>query len=739
MRTAGLTPGGLHRARRVFVLFAILNVMAFTLLSGNLVSLFALKLGAGSFMIGLLSSFIYTAYLFMFPGRMLASRWGMVRLMGRFWTIRYLCMLPILLAPVFALRGLPAVAFALLIVSVLGFNSARGVAMAGYNPILGAVAAGKDRGAFLARLQTVQHTVNVGLGVFMAMFLGRDAPLFRYSLFIVAGIALGLLGATLVFRFPEPEEAARAASRTFWKALGEAFRQRAFRRFIVLFFLSNLAIFMVSPFLVVYFKKLYQQPDNLVLFFTVFGSGGAVLMALISGFMIDRLGAKPLYLLFSGILTLVLVPLAVSPPLASQLGVWAFAGAVFFFHSMGQFGVFNAGQTYLLSAIKPEERLNLGVIFYLALGAAGAAGSLLGGSALQWLGSLPNLGEPAAFRIYFGVLAAGMVVLVFLLAGLENLSSVPTLDALAAIFSPRDLRAISLLNRLERTRTVSEEKDTIRALADSHSELPLQDILSRLRSPRFTIRAEALQTLQQLPLDEQAVQTLISEVKNHPYTTAYLAADILGKRGVVQAVPVLRRALRSPDFFLAGKSMVSLARLGDRESIPRMISLLRDTPNPRLLIHGASALEILREPQAVPLLLGRLSHRSQPYLRDEIILSLAGILGMGEWFYPRYSAYLEGAGAGISMLQDTIAACAAPRIPKALLEELLARLPQRNRKLYAALAVELLENGPMEVSGTDIAPYFGEAVLDPKLVQLERLLFMVTAAIVWSACVSPEP
>ncbi|MBN1836733.1 MAG: MFS transporter [Spirochaetales bacterium] len=734
MRSPGLTPGELGRARRVFVLFAILNVMAFTLLSGNLVSLFALKLGAGNFMIGLLSSFIYAAYLFMFPGRLLAARWGMVRLMGRFWTARYLCMLPVLLAPLFVTRGFQAVAFGLLVVSVLGFNLTRGVAMAGYNPILGTVAGGKDRGAFLARLQSVQHTVNVGLGVLMAMVLGRDAPLLRYALFIAAGVALGLTGATLVFRFPEPEKAAQAASHTLWRGFAAAFRQRPFRRFIVLFFFSNLIIFMVTPFLVVYFKRLYQQPDNVLLFFTVFGSAGAVLMALISGLVIDRLGAKPLYILFAGILILVVVPMAVSPPLSSQLGVWAFAAAVFFFHSMGQHGIFNAGQTYLLSAIKPEERLNLGLVFYLALGGAGAGGSLLGGAALEWLDSLPGLGEAAAFRIYFGALAAGLLVLLVLLGGLKNLGAVPTLDALAAIFSPRDLRAISLLKRLDKTRTMAEEKDTIRALADSHSELPLQDIVSHLRSPRFTIRAEALQALEQLPLDAQAVQVLMSEVKNHPYTTAHVAAGILGRRGIAEAAPVLRRALRSQDFFLAGASMISLAQLGDRGSVPTICELIRDTANPRLLIHGASALEILHEPSGVPLLLRRLSGKSQPYVRDEIILSVAGILGMGEWFYPKYSAYLERASVGISLLQDTVSASVAPRIPKELLDELLNRLPHRNRKLYAALAAELLETSPIQAAGAEVAPYLGEAVLDPKLMQLERLLFLVAGAIVWNAC-----
>jgi hypothetical protein len=327
------------------------------------------------------------------------------------------------------------------------------------------------------------------------------------------------------------------------------------------------------------------------------------------------------------------------------------------------------------------------------------------------------------------------VILLFMLNRMENLGAVPTMDALAAIFSPRDLRAISLLNRLSRTRSVSEEKDTIRALAESHSELSRQEILSRLKSPRFSIRSEALQTLSSLPLDEPAVQALLSEVKNHPYTTAYLAADILGKRGVLQAVPVLRRALESRDFFLVGKCMVSLARLGDRESSAAIARLVEKTTNPRVVIHGAAALEILRDPDAVPILLRQLGSQSQPFLRDEILLSLGGIIGMGEWFYPLYTTFLERAGNGISLLKDAITASTSPRIPKELLEELLARLPQRNRKPYVHLAAELLETGPIQVAGTNVAPALNRALLEPQLQPLERLLFTVTAAVVWNACV----
>ena len=142
---------------------------------------------------------------------------------------------------------------------------------------------------------------------------------------------------------------------------------------------------MVTPFLIVYMKTIYNQPDSSIVFFTVFGSLGAIFMALISSFLIDKLGAKPLYFNFTGVLTLILLPVAFSPILTKPLSIWIFSALVFFFHNMGKFGITNSGQVYFLAAIKPEQRLNLGIIHLLTRGLAGGIGSLLGGVILVWL------------------------------------------------------------------------------------------------------------------------------------------------------------------------------------------------------------------------------------------------------------------------------------------------------------------------------------------------------------------
>jgi hypothetical protein len=180
--------------------------------------------------------------------------------------------------------------------------------------------------------------------------------------------------------------------------------------------------------------------------------------------------------------------------------------------------------------------------------------------------------------------------------------------------------------------------------------------------------------------------------------------------------------------------MVALSRLGDRPSIAAIRENLSATTNPRVIIHGASALELFRDVESIPVLLSKLGTKMRPYVRDEIILSLAGILGFGEWFYPVYAGFLESAGTGIALLGDFVAEAEIPRIPRDLLQELLSLLPQRNKSLFSALAVKLLETVEITMEQRSVSGSLSSAVVDPKLIRLERFLFLVTATIIWTAC-----
>ena len=308
-----LSPGELSRARHYFYFFAFFNVISFTLLSGNVLTLYVLRLEASSLFVGVLSSFLYLAFFCMLFGRIIVPKLGFVKTMGRFWLIRYLMMVPVLASPLFASRGMQDIALGLIILSVLGFNTARGIAITPYNTIVGSLASDKERGAFLSRIQVIVHAASLVLGVGLALALGLGNGLYIYAIFIAIGITTGLIAATRIFKLPEPESTARSFSENIWKGFRNALKRSAFRRFTIMHLLSTTCFFMIAPFLILYAKKVYLLPDNLVLYLNVCGSLGAVLMALISGFVIDKLGAKPLYTIFAGVLTFTAFLIVLTP------------------------------------------------------------------------------------------------------------------------------------------------------------------------------------------------------------------------------------------------------------------------------------------------------------------------------------------------------------------------------------------------------------------------------------------
>ena len=749
MNQTRLTPGESARARSDLSRYNFFNVISFVLLSGNIIALFALRMGAGSILIGILSSINFASYAAIFVGRGLAPRLGMVRLMGRFWLFRYFAMIPILAAPLCALRGMHSAAYILILLSVSGFSICRGIAIPGYNPVVGEITTVQERGGFLARLQGINHAVTLLLGIAMALLLGRTAPLYVYNLFIIVGIACGIVATSFFSQIPEPPNLGKSVSQRLLPAFGEALQRSAFRKFTVVHLFVSFTTFMITPFLILYLKDVYEQPDNLVVFYTVFGSLGGVLMALISGFLIDRLGAKPLYFLFTGVVALSVVPLIISPTLdRAQLVV--FSAFIFFLHHLGSLGVVTAGQTYFFNAIEPEERLNLGAFYYLIEGVGGGLGSLAGGIVID---RFQNLRTPlgSGYPLYFLCVGILFTVPVLLSSKMERLGAYTIADTLSILFSPRDLRAINLLHRLRKTTSLSEEKSVIEALAESPSEVAIGEVLTKLRSPRFIIRAEALAALRKLPADDREIPYLIRDLKNQTYTTAYLSAEIIGVKRYRVAVPVLKKQLRSENYFLSGECMVALARLGDRESLPSIIQTLAQTANPRLIIHAATALEIYNELTGIPALLKKLEKKTSPYLRDEIILSVAGILGMGIWFYPLYTRFLEKATEGIALLEDEVQKLGCPKDRKDEIKSMIMLITSRDRTEFVARVDTLLRGlntsspstVPARISSDTTKPspsadrrasfrWFAETLADERYAHLDRFCFLIAAFAVWS-------
>ena len=726
-----LTPRQLRVAQRNFTLFSFLNVISFQLLTGNIIALYALRLGASDLLVGMLYSFIPLGQLLPLVGRAIVRRLGTVRTMGVFWIVRYVLMTPILFAPLLARSQSPA-AIWLIAASVVGFNLARGIAITGQNAIIGAITTEAERGSFLARNQLVSHFGAIGTGVAIGLLLQEQSPLFLFSLLLGVGITVGFASTRVVFRFPEPPAPVRGGG--FLGAVGRALRRAGVPRFILLLAVNGFVASMVLPFLVVYVKRVHDLGDNAIMLLAAVGSVGAVVMALVSGFVIDRVGAKPLMTLFTAILTVTVLLVAVAPPLGSPLAVWIYLGAVFFFATFGATGAASAHSVYYFNLTPRAERLNMGILNFLVTGIPASLGALAGGVVLDRLAAI-GLETDAVYRLYYGALVAAYVGILLLTGRLERLGAYHVHDLLSIFVSPRQLHALALMHRLKASRTPAREQSLVRRLGDVQSRLAGPDLLRSLASPRFAVRTEVLDALSDIPANDEIACALIAEVEQQPFTTAHKAAELIGRKQIHEGIEVLRRGLTSPDIFLMGKCMMALARLGDNESRAAIEGIFTSTTNPRLLIHGAAALELYGAPGCLDALLAALERASNRYVRDEVILSAAGILEMADAFYPLYQGFVAEPRLGLALMTDFVAERQEQRrLPPQTLNLVTAPVAQfHDPEAFRAAAARALEQVSVVVGDTPVAGTLVQALERPVTGELDHFRFLVATTVAFHA------
>jgi hypothetical protein len=318
------------------------------------------------------------------------------------------------------------------------------------------------------------------------------------------------------------------------------------------------------------------------------------------------------------------------------------------------------------------------------------------------------------------------------------------------MFSFRDLKAISLLDRLNKSRDTAEEEALLGALHETPSKLAIRGLLDRAKSPRLAVRIEALHALEALKtLNEDAEKALIADTINNPYTTAYISARILGNHHFSSAIFLLRELAVSDDYMLAGEAIIALARLEDHAFLPQVERIIVKTKNPRLKIMGVEAFGIYRSPNSLSILLDMLRVADPPpYLRDEVVLSMASILDTQNQFYKLLIRFLEDESLTATLAMDEVES-ATENYSSAMggwknirKKPALAESAKQARALspaVSAFAGELKGNLlsrwlmelPDDLGNPMVRMILSEVVLDDELVSHNRLRLLISHWAAW--------
>jgi len=651
-----LSPYRLSKARGSFQFFNIFNAISWNLLVGIIITLFALRLGASPTYIGFMSATFYIA-LFLLPvGKLLTKRFSIIGIYSFAWIARSICMILAVAAPFVDYAGHRNLALLLIMLGVLLFHLFRGVGMIGNNPVLSLLATGPDRGSYMTQIQIINSAIGM-LGSFLiAMILGMEPPIFIFSILLSAGVITGIISGVMIKEVPEPERV-KDGGMKLSEIFKEAFSQDYLKSFLFIFFLIVLVSGVTRTFIVVYARDVLGHNDGLISLYSVFGGFGFLVAGMLVKFLVDRIGAKPLFIVCAvlgavSLIILIFYPQSSSGNAAPSILFMIF---LFFMLNFGFLGAEGIAQTYFLGLVPSDKMLDMGILYFFVLGIAGASGTFFSGlviDLLLFIGFTPFF----SFKILFIFMLVLAALAIANQRKMKSLGSLPMSDALEVIFSFRDLRAISLLDKLNKAEDSDEEKVLLTELHNTPSNLAIDQLLERTRSPVLSTRQESIRALEKLDyIGENAEQALIDDITNNPFTTAYISARLLGKHKCRTAVPKLRELAFSGDYMLAGESVIALAKMNDVKFLPNIEELILSSNNPRLRIMGSEALGIFHNPESVPVLLNILRDKNQPpYLRDEVILSIAAIIDNKKKFFNVMARYLKDNSLAVTLAFDEV-------------------------------------------------------------------------------------
>src|SRR6056297_46849 len=697
-----------RRGQKIFRRYIGFNGISIAFLLNDVLILYGIRNGLSDPQLALLASFMHLTMPFMLIGKQLIPRYGLSKTWGTAWFMRYVFGSIMILAPfVDRIAGHWAVS-ATVLLGAFGFALSRSIGLVANSPLTGEITTSRDRGRYISGNWTraqFNYLTSMSVVVLAMRFFGS---VWVYQVLIGFGCIVGMYASTLLMKVPESSGPSRSARTPVKESFKITFGNPRYRRMLAAWSAGMASFVLVIPFSIVLIKNGYGISDHYALVFSLLVLVGGIGAALMNAAIADRVGPRPLLLVYISGFFVVATYWAFAPDTFYPILV----GLGFLIAGFCKTGIIVGISHYFLSAVEAKDRVGTAMFVRMFSGAvAGFAGSAGGGSILSLLRNADYIGLPL-YRTYFQIILAVLLLCIVVMARLDRLKEWRLRSVLSLLFSMRDLRALYVLNRLEQSEDCHEDLQHVRRLEQIASTLSESTLRSLLDSPRLPVRVHAMHALREINFGKKTAEALIEEIGQGEFTSAWVAAEILGEQHFEAAVPALQNALHSDDPFLVGKSMVALVRLGDQASYPRILEIFRRADNPRIIIHGANAIVEMGERRRITDLLQRLTTPGLPGAAlDELLTALATLCGCEREFYRFLREYNRDPAEAEHMIQPSLENLLGETTPLTTIEPsrlaagVVKQLPRNGEDECAQLIVEYFSRGgPLEPTAASAAP-----------------------------------
>ncbi|MGB4408361.1 MAG: MFS transporter [Sphaerochaeta sp.] len=618
------------KGRALIKRFNTLNGISITFLMENILILYAIANSVSDPLIAVLSSFVNLTMPFMIVGKHLVSKIGGARTWALGWFFRYVFASLLIVAPM-AAPHVPQVAVsAIILVASFGFALFRSMGIVATSPLEGEVTTPENRGAFLAGNHLRITMAQIFATLAIILITRYTAEIWVYQLVIAIACLIGIYSSTVLARIPESQMPQVSARIPLVQSFRRLWGQRQARGLLFAWSGGLVSFMMVIPFMMIAVKNGYGIEDSKVLIFSLILLVGGVSSSVINGMIADQVGPRPILLMSTAGLLLPAGMWAVAPDIFSPLLV----GAAFFIAGYCKFGIIVGLNHYFLSSIGDTDRVGSSLFIRVFSGvAAGLSGTVIGGGLLSWL-EFSGFAGMDGYRLYFRIILGVLALMILLVRSLEKLNEWPLTSVISLFMAPRDLYAIHVLKHLRNQDDSSEDVRTLKRLGAIGSTIPETELRQQLDSPLLTVRVNALQALGNISFGRKTEDAVLDQLSCGEHTTAWIAAEIVGKHRIERGTELLRRGLGSSDHFFQGKCMVALVRLGDTASYAQIVSLFKASDNPRIIIHGAKALSLMDGTTYLTVILRKSIDPELPTsVVDEVLTAAAATVSLEQRWY----------------------------------------------------------------------------------------------------------
>ena len=673
--------------------FSVLNTSALLCTVAAPLTLFAAELGVDKNGIGLIGGIMPFAQVLCIGFLPLVMRFGHRHIAALGYGLRYLFVLPFLLAPL--VRTSADLVFWILFGSMTMFSVGRTFAETALWPWSQEYTPRFLRGRVSGSTALFTLPAAIGVSYLVQLWLDSHTGIERFSPVFLVGIVLGLAGGSLLLGLGggRPRPGALRGLDSI-RAIVSPAHDRNFLTYLYSSGSQYLASAVINLFILLFFRERLDISSGKLVLMSSLGLLGGAIGSVVAGWFVDRYGTRAIRIVLQVLqigLLLALVTVNKDMP-----NIDIVVGAIFFLFGMLFQSATTIGSIYMLNYVPPAQKESYMALAYASDGLIGGSATFLAGAMLQFLQVHP----PVLFGVQIGnyetlfVLSAIVVATsAASFAMLREEGATGVRDFLGHFRRGNPLSAFWNIRRFDHLSSEERRRELAYGFGGTHSALVKEELIAALSDPSFDVRHEAIQSLGHLPNNPVVVGALESMLRDADLIELQNAALVsLGRIKATASGELIASFLDDPNPLLRARAVRTLGDIRDERFLPRIRDLLRDDPAIDCRLAAVSALGKFKDREGVDGLLaiyGEFAAAAENAAKQHgkvVLLALSKILNCEEIFAREWRREEKLMGSRLPGLVARLSA-ALRRHPGKKTEEIAARLSQSEAELASGNTV----------------------------------------------------